>query len=74
MSISHITHITVYTTRRATTYNVYYESNRRRTYNHRDNLPMSVLEVLLNVKPEISYVPVYGSVNDHNKIERYIAK
>jgi hypothetical protein len=68
-----ITHITVYTTRRCTTYNVYY-GNRRRTFNHRDNLPMTVLDVLLNVQPEVSYVPVYGSANDRNKIERYIVK
>lgn len=65
-----ITHITVYYTRRCTTYTVYY-GKRRRTYNHRDNLPMTVVNVLLNVRPEVRYVPVYGSETEMNKIEYY---
>lgn len=61
-----INHITKHTNRASqkVTYQVYYQTGRRATYTHRDNLPMSVIDMLLNGECETIYT-------ETGKIERF---
>ena len=76
-----IKHMTVITSRRGTTYNVYHHRNYvtgtclLRRYDEHDNLPDSVLDVLIGIVPstyDVQYVqdsnPEYGTL----KIEHYV--
>jgi len=61
--INHITKLTNKATKNVT-FQVYYEGGKRWTYTHEDNLPMTVVNFLLNQECETVYT-------ETGKIERF---
>ena len=75
-----ISHITAITSRTGTTYNVYHHRDyvtgkyTKRTYTQDDNLPDSVLDVLIGIVPSdltTQYVDTKDNATGIIKIERY---